>query len=142
MATNQQRAQRNRRAKEKAEKVEYASRGSQKKLPAAGPLGIQSLSPASVHIRSRTGILYDIQQLSNQSRMQAMAAFQTDDFSIDKSRRVKSDGSYYYGFQIRKEKPESVRIYQPVGNRRNISCSCDESQNSHRTCVHIFVSVI
>ena len=116
-----------------------AQGGTQQVAPRAGPLGTPTTQPAPVPVLGHTGLIYDVHQLSPNSRPRAVEGLHSDEFTVDHSMRYRdSSRIFYYGFQLKK--PASVRIFDPAGGRRSVTCTCDEFNRSWTPCVHMFVS--
>ena len=157
MMSSRQAGQRRRRQREREERVAHqaalrtaapgtipgppysAQGGAQQVVPRAGPRGTQTTHHDPVPVLGHTGLLYDVHQLSPNSRPRAMEGLHSDEFTVDHSMRYRdSSRVFYYGFQLKK--PASVRIFDPAGRRRSVTCTCDEFNQSRTPCVHMFVS--
>ena len=107
---------------------------------AAPPQLTQGVStPATaVPVSGHSGIVYDIQRLSPNSRPRAMEGLHSDQFTVDHTMGKQNDYEFYYAFQLKK--PESVRIYDPERDDRGVTCTCPDFQENRNVCVHIYVS--
>ena len=116
MVTNAQRSQRERRARDRARQLK-----------------------ALETIMGHTGRIYNIQQLGDSVNL-AKEGLCSEEFLVDHSMRVTSDGSTYYGFQIKQ--PVSVRIYDSAKAEKRVECTCEPFQKGRvSVCVHIYVSL-
>lgn len=110
----------------------------QEDIPVAGPSGTQRSYRSPGPVTGHTGLVYDIHQLSPNSR-RAAEGLHSDEFTVDFSMRKDAEGAFYYAFQLKK--PISVRISDRSNDTRSVTCTCDEFQAGLTPCVHIFVSV-
>ena len=111
----------------------------QEDIPVAGPSGTQRSYRSPGPVTGHTGLVYDIHQLSPNSRPRAAEGLHSDEFTVDFSMRKDAEGAFYYAFQLKK--PISVRISDRSNDTRSVTCTCDEFQAGLTPCVHIFVSV-
>lgn len=153
-----QASQRRRRAQEKAERDQRIQQNAartgpssaqarssrtamvaaQSDVPVAGPSGTQASYRTPARVTGHTGLLYDIHELSPNSRRRALEGLNSEGFTVDFSMRKDTEGVVYYAFQLKK--PISIRISDRAHEPRSVTCSCDEFQAGSSPCVHIFVS--
>ena len=134
-----QQAQQARRERERRERQRLAQeRMSQQGPPAATPL----LSGPSV-VQGHSGILYSLRAMSPRSQVVAAKGLRTDSFMVDLSRKHEFDDSHSVcAFQLREA--HSVRVFDPAGGNRRVTCTCEEFSRDPTTavCAHIYVSRI
>ena len=111
----------------------------QSRAPAAGPSGTQPSYRTPARVTGHTGLIYDIQELSPNSRPRALEGLNSEEFNVDFSMRKVTEGGVYYAFQLKK--PISVRISDGANGPGSVTCTCDEFQAGSSPCVHIFVSL-
>lgn len=91
-------------------------------------------------IEGHTGILYDVRNLSPAARTRAVEGLNSDKFTVDHSRKIRSAQGTYYAFQLKK--PESIRIYDSSNGSRRVTCTCEDFTQSSYICAHIYVSTL
>ena len=153
--TRRQQSQRERRAREAQERVaggqlqQNAPRArarplhagliaAQLDVPVAGPSGTQPSYQPPARVTGHTGLMYDIHELSPNSRVRADEGLHSEEFTVDFSMRKDLEGVFYYAFQLKK--PVSVRISDRANGPRIVNCTCTDFQAGSSPCVHIFVS--
>lgn len=88
-------------------------------------------------VYGHSGLIYDTQNLSPGSSVRAAEGL-VSEFFVDHLQRHGSGGGAYYAFQLKK--PISVRIRSPASAVNRVECTCDDHQQTHSACVHIYVS--
>ena len=117
--------------------IAAAQAGPSQAAPQQRTQGVSTPTTA-VPVSGHSGIVYDIQQLSPNSRPRAMEGLHSDQFTVDHTMGKQNDHEFYYAFQLKK--PESVRIYDPERDDRGVTCTCPDFQGNRNVCVHIYVS--
>lgn len=128
MAETRSQRQRGQRAARRATTGRGRGRGRAAEQPPSTPIA---------PIRGRSGVLYNIQNLSPSSNLRAAEGLATE-FSVDKFRLCETAQDAYYAFELKK--PVSVRVFDPAFGPNRVVCYCGDSDES-TCCMHLYVSI-
>lgn len=96
----------------------------------------QSSAQTKTPILGHSGLRYGTQNLSPRSVRHATEGV-ISEFFVDRLQRHESSRGTYYAFQLKK--PVSVRIHDPAIGGGGVECTCEDYQQTHLVCVHIYV---
>lgn len=127
----------------------------QASLAASNPGIIPSIEsdagPSTSHepVQGRSGLLYDIRQLSREMVDRATAGLRSTDYYVvrENSHTVEAGLQTRHGIQLRRRtarrsRPFSIRIFNPNNGSLRVECTCHLPNRSGPVCEHQYVSYL
>ena len=106
--------------------------------PEAGSSVAQAPLSSYSLVRGRSGLMYDVQQLSPDSRTRASVGLPSGFIADERSKTFRAGSDTYHAIQLNNR--VAIRIYDPANGSHRVDCTCDDFKRIKSICVHIYVS--